>query len=118
MAAETRLAVYGTLAPGRPNHHQLDGLAGEWRSGRVRGRLYAEGWGAALGFPGLVLDPAGGEVEVQLFESPDLPQHWGRLDAFEGEGYRRRLAEVQTADGRVEAFIYVLTPDSVPDAGA
>ena len=29
--AESRLAVYGTLRPGQPNHHQLDGLDGEWR---------------------------------------------------------------------------------------
>ena len=115
MGAETRLAVYGTLAPGRANHHQLGGLEGEWRPGRVRGRLYAEGWGAALGYPGLVLDPEGAEVEVQLFESADLPAHWARLDAFEGEGYRRVAIRVQTPEGELEAFIYALAPNSVPD---
>ncbi len=41
-----RLATYGTLAPGRANHHQLDGLAGRWFVGSVRGRLFASGWGA------------------------------------------------------------------------
>jgi gamma-glutamylcyclotransferase (GGCT)/AIG2-like uncharacterized protein YtfP len=38
-----RLAVYGSLAPGQANHHQLAGLAGEWRSGVVRGWLTASG---------------------------------------------------------------------------
>ena len=30
MNAECRLVAYGTLASGRPNHHQLDGLNGRW----------------------------------------------------------------------------------------
>jgi len=37
--AEHRLATYGTLAPGRPNHHQLDGLTGRWLEGHVNGTL-------------------------------------------------------------------------------
>ena len=54
-----RLATYGTLAPGRPNHHQLDGLEGRWLKGHVNGMLVEAGWGASLGYPALVLDPAG-----------------------------------------------------------
>jgi len=110
-AAETRLATYGTLAPGRANHHQLADLRGQWRGGTVRGRLLEEGWGARLGYPGLVLDPEAGEVEVQLFESADLPDHWPRLDAFEGAGYRRVVAQVRTDDGAFDACIYVLNRD-------
>jgi len=109
-AAETRLAVYGTLAPGRSNHHQLAALKGQWRRGTVRGRLIDEGWGAALGYPGLVLDPSGPVVEVHLFESADLPDHWPRLDAFEGAGYRRVVTQVRTAEGDVDACIYVIAP--------
>ncbi|WP_035484633.1 gamma-glutamylcyclotransferase family protein [Geminicoccus roseus] len=105
---DTRLATYGSLAPGRVNHHRLDGLQGRWRRGTVRGRLVEAGWGAKLGFPGLVLDPAGGEVEVHLFESADLPAHWPRLDAFEGDGYRRVVARVRLADGEADAWIYVV----------
>ena len=104
-----RLATYGTLAPGRSNHRQLEGLIGNWRPGVVRGKLFEEGWGAAQGYPGLVLDPLGDEVEVQVFTSTDLPRHWARLDAFEGEGYARVLAQVSTATGEVSAYIYVLT---------
>ncbi len=105
--AETRLAVYGTLAPGEPNHHQLSALEGIWRDGQVTGWLVAEGWGAALGYPALVPDPAGGTIAVKLFESAELPQHWHRLDAFEGEGYRRVPIVVETDSGAVEASIYV-----------
>lgn len=107
-AADTRLAVYGSLAPGRVNHGQISALAGSWRQGTVRGFLHPAGWGAALGFPGLVLDPAGPEVAVDVFESAELPEHWARLDEFEGPGYRRAVASVQFADGVLPACIYVL----------
>ena len=107
-AADTRLATYGTLAPGRVNHHQLTGLQGQWQQGTVRGRLADAGWAAALGYRGLVLDPLGPVVEVYLFESADLPDHWPRLDAFEGTGYRRVVTQVRTSDGELDAWIYVL----------
>jgi gamma-glutamylcyclotransferase (GGCT)/AIG2-like uncharacterized protein YtfP len=89
--ASYRLAVYGTLGPGRPNHHQVSMLRGDWTTG----------------FPGLVLGD-GEEVRVELLHSEDLPEHWERLDAFEGEGYQRVTATVRTEFGLVEAFIYVL----------
>ena len=114
--AETRLAVYGTLAPGRSNHHQLAGLEGRWRKGTVRGRLFESGWGAALGYPGLILDEQGEAVEVQLFESPDLPAHWQRLDEFEGVGYQRVTAAVAVGEETAPAFIYVLAASGLPPA--
>lgn len=107
-SVETRLAVYGTLAPGKPNHHQLDGLRGSWRPGMVRGRLHPEGWGATLGYPALEPDPRGEAVAVQIFESDDLPEHWARLDAFEGEGYQRVAIRVTSPEGEVDAYIYAL----------
>lgn len=109
-ATDTRFATYGTLAPGRVNHHLLAGLKGRWQQGTVRGRLVDAGWGAALGYPGLVLDPLGPVVEVYLLESSELPDHWPSLDAFEGPGYRRVVTPVGTADGELEAWIYVLAP--------
>ncbi len=105
---DTRLATYGTLAPGRPNHGQLSGLSGRWLVGHVRGTLVQAGWGAELGYPGLILDTHGPLVEVDVFESSALPQHWHRLDAFEGPGYRRVAIEVTTAEGALAASIYVL----------
>ena len=103
-----RLAVYGSLAPGRPNHDQLAGLRGRWIEGTVYGALHHEGWGAELGFPALVLDPEGSAIPVRLFESPDLPAHWARLDEFEGSGYQRVVTAVSTVEGDVPASIYVL----------
>jgi gamma-glutamylcyclotransferase (GGCT)/AIG2-like uncharacterized protein YtfP len=106
--SERCLAVYGSLAPGEVNHHQLAGLTGNWRRGIVQGKRFESGWGATLGFAGLILDPAGPTVDVQVFESSDLPDHWARLDEFEGPGYRRVVTQVRTADGDVSACIYVL----------
>ena len=66
-----------------------------------------------MGFPGLILDPLGPLVEVHLLESSDLPKHWARLDEFEGSGYRRVVATVNTEEGQRDAWIYVLA-ESVP----
>lgn len=109
-SCELRLAVYGTLAPGRSNHHQVSDLDGEWIAGTVRGRLVSEGWGVQMGYPGLVLDPEGAEIAVQVLESVDLPAHWARLDEFEGADYRRIAVRVATANGERSAYIYVVAP--------
>ena len=109
-SADQRLASYGSLAPGRVNHHQLAGMQGQWRRGTVRGKLMPAGWGSAIGYPGLILDPAGPLVEVQVFESMDLPSHWSRLDEFEGPAYRRVVTQVGTEEGDLSACIYVVAP--------
>jgi gamma-glutamylcyclotransferase (GGCT)/AIG2-like uncharacterized protein YtfP len=106
-----RLATYGSLAPGRSNHHQLDGLQGHWSRGHVHGTVVDAGWGAGLGYPALILDPGGAPIEVHVFESVDLPAHWSRLDRFEGPGYRRVATTVHTPSDDVHAFIYVLAPE-------
>lgn len=103
-----RLATYGTLGPGRANHHEVAGIPGRWLRGTVLGHLVSDGWGAALGFPGIVLSDDGEPVTVDVLESSVLADHWARLDAFEGPGYRRVLTSVDSAEGRLEAFIYVL----------
>jgi gamma-glutamylcyclotransferase (GGCT)/AIG2-like uncharacterized protein YtfP len=107
MDIDHRLATYGTLAPGRSNHHHLSMIGGEWKLGAVRGELVENGWGAALGYPALVPSDDGNKVEVHLFEAADLPLHWQRLDDFEGAEYRRARINVETDDGLVEAWIYV-----------
>jgi len=113
-AASRRLATYGSLAPGRPNHHQLAALGGVWREGHVRGRLVEAGWGAALGYPALVLDPDGVDVPVHVLESDDLPDHWARLDEHEGSDYRRVVVTVRTLEGELDASIYELDDDARP----
>lgn len=116
MPEPPRFAVYGSLAPGRPNHYQLSELQGKWFTGHVRGRLMAEGWGAAMGFPAAwcwTRRPA--RSPCRVFESVDLPDHWQRLDAFEGDGYRSAAALIRTAEGNLLAGIYVLARPAVPD---
>jgi len=112
--AEIRLATYGTLAPGRQNHGQLSDLPGRWLVGHVRGSLVDAGWGAELGFPALILEPDGAPVEVFVFESGALPDHWLRLDEFEGSGYRRVAVDVSTPEGLLPASIYVLADPTDP----
>ncbi len=103
---DTRLAVYGTLAPGKPHHHELDALRSQWEDGAVRGRLIRGGWAAEDGYPAPVLGSDGQEVAVRVFTSPDLSTYWARLDAFEGGGYQRVSASIVIGDRAAEAWIY------------
>lgn len=84
-----RLFVYSTLAPGRPNEHVLAAVPGTWEPATVTGWLQQEGWGAAVGYPGILMGKQGDEIEGWVFTSGSLSEYWGKLDAFEGEGYER-----------------------------
>ena len=75
----------------------------------MTGTLHPAGWGAAMGYPGIVLDENGEEVEGFLFSSDKLSDHWGKLDEFEGEVYGRVLAVVKLRDhSTVDAYVYEL----------
>jgi gamma-glutamylcyclotransferase (GGCT)/AIG2-like uncharacterized protein YtfP len=93
-----------TPAPSVPRCDRCE-HASEERHGRAG---HTAGWGAELGYPGLILDAHGPLVEVDVFESSALPEHWHRLDAFEGPGYHRVAIDVTTAEGALAASIYVL----------
>jgi len=112
MTPESRLAVYGSLAPGKANHHLLAKFPGTWTHGRVRGDLINAGWAAAGGYPGLVPRDDGPWVSVQVFESPALMDAWAELDAFEGSEYRRMLIPVHSEDPDARllysAYVYAL----------
>lgn len=88
------LAIYGTLAPGQPNHHVVTPLGGEWTEGVVEGDLFSAGWGAALGYPGLRPRDGGDDVTVHVLSAPALADAWPALDGFEGPGYQRILVPV------------------------
>lgn len=109
------LFIYGTLAPGRPNEHVMKPLGGVWQRGSVCGHLEEKGWGAASGYPAIVLDPAAEPpVEGWLLTADALVDWWERLDEFEGAEYQRVLTDVELDDGRtVQAWIYALA-----DSGA
>jgi gamma-glutamylcyclotransferase (GGCT)/AIG2-like uncharacterized protein YtfP len=61
---------------------------------------------------------AGARVEGRLYL--DLPDAaWPRLDAFEGDEYRREQVQVELADGcRVAAWSYVFKPEHAARLGA
>lgn len=104
-----RLFVYGTLAPGKPNAHVLEEIGGSWQSASVIGRLYQEGWGSQMGYPGMVLDETGEAINGFLFSSDNLADHWESLDEFEGEDYKRISTMAKLSDGsNAETFVYVL----------
>lgn len=93
-----RLVVYGTLAPGRPNHHVISDIDGRWFTGWVEGDRYDHGWGACAGYPAMIWRPGAERIDVHVLESSELPIHWPRLDEFEGDGYRRVFVPVFRAD--------------------
>lgn len=96
---ERRLAAYGSLLPGENNHHHVASLVGRWVEGTVEGTLHDRGWAARQGYPGFVPGTSGDRVAVKVFESLALPEAWDRLDAFEGEAYRRILAPIEMKSG-------------------
>lgn len=105
-----RLFVYGTLQPGKSNAHILEEIGGEWQPGYVTGTFYDRGWGAAEGFPGIVLEDNGPQVQGYLFISAHLDAHWAMLDEFE-DGYDRVEVMVTTKEGQqLSAWIYQLQP--------
>ena len=103
-----KLAIYGSLAPGASNHHQIADLRGTWERASVQGRMIDRGWGARKGYPGLELSRDGDDVPVMLFASDDLPRAWARLDAFEGRDYCRVLATVLREGTVTVANVYEL----------
>jgi gamma-glutamylcyclotransferase (GGCT)/AIG2-like uncharacterized protein YtfP len=104
-----RLFVYGTLCPGGPNEHILSAIGGTWEQASVNGYLKKIGWGADMGYPGIILENAGDEIKGYIFCSDKLENYWEELDDFEGEEYERVLTRVKTKDKkRLEAYIYIL----------
>ena len=102
------LAVYGTLAPGRPNYHVVAPLGGQWADGLIEGDLSPVGWGAALGYPAFRPFDRGGAVTVWVFTAPLLETAWPTLDRFEGPEYRRILAPVFSSGPVGERRLYTV----------
>ncbi len=110
-APSRKLVIYGTLAPGEVNHHVVADLEGTWQDGVVRGELHHVGWGAEYGHPAMRwLPQSENQIPVQLLTSPELPDHWQRLDEFEGDGYRRILVPVER-DGAIIAVANIYEVD-------
>ena len=104
---EHRLAVYGTLRRGQPNHNLIADL-GEPEAGSVAGFLTE--WSGYPVFHSTCDDPAreNERVDVELYRSVKLtPERWSELDRFETAAYRRILVPVRiSGGGLVTATIY------------
>jgi hypothetical protein len=98
---ETRLIVYGSLAPGGANFFLLSGLVGEWHPCRIRGQL-----GVYRGFKSFRYDPQGPEHPAWLLVSAELPSALPDLDDFEGEAYARLVIPAKVDDHWVMAQVY------------
>ena len=98
---ETKLVVYGSLAPGGANAFLLEGLEGEWYPCRIRGHM-----GRFRGFRSFRHDPQGPEHSAWLLESADLPRILPDLDDFEGEEYARVVIPARVSGREVMAQIY------------
>lgn len=86
-----RLFVYGTLAPGRENHYMLEEVSGFWQPATLSGFLVDDGWGASMGYPGIIPSVEGKESEGVVYSSVALKGLRARIDAFEGNEYQRFL---------------------------
>ena len=86
-----RVFVYGTLRRGGSNHFRMAN-AEFVTTATLHGRLYRIDW-----YPALVLDPAGDEIQGEVFDVP--PEQMAELDAFEGMEYRRIRAVVKSPYG-------------------
>lgn len=103
------LFVYGTLGPNRPNTHIMENIGGTWSEAHVFGTLKQQGWGAKLGFPGIVLDQSENQVSGFVFFSDNLEQHWQQLDEFEGASYQRVPVKAHLNTGEIiDSFVYAL----------
>lgn len=97
--AESRVAVYGALAPGEAKHYMLQPFRGVWSTGFVRGRFEAGPWTSMLGMQGIRLEGGADRVPVHVLQAAMLERAWGSLDLFSGAGFSRMLAAVEDTDG-------------------
>ena len=109
MTPDCIFIAYGSLVPGKKNHHFIEHLKGVWKTGIVYGRLEQKGWGAKMGFPGYKKSGDLESIEVQILFSKQLPGRWDWLDEFEGKEYIREKLEFELEDGHKGfGYIYAL----------
>lgn len=100
------LFVYGSLRRGFEAQDLMRRLAARYvGKGSVRGRLFDLGK-----FPGALKIPGTStRVVGELYQLPSAARALKSLDRYEGNRYRRELAEVKLRDGkRARAWIYWL----------
>ena len=116
METEKTLIVYGTLAPNAPNHSVIEHIKGDWQQGIVKGKLLKEGWGADMGYLGFKPCSIEEQEQIPVFVlfSEKLPENWELLDNFEGNGYKRILAQYELHNGQTGVGnIYAINEDII-----
>ena len=99
------LVAYGTLAPGKAESLRtsfLQDIVGSWEPCQMQGSLTF-----SKGLPRFSWNPAGAEIDAELFVSEALPEAWRRIDDFEGTAYKRRLVTVSRSVGVSVANVYL-----------
>ena len=91
-----RLATYGTLAPGEPNHVILAEMDQRWFEGTIDGIAQEEDGYRVVYWR---WDGTRQRVSVRLLVSRDLYREWERLDQYAGSSYQRILVPVDLASG-------------------
>jgi gamma-glutamylcyclotransferase (GGCT)/AIG2-like uncharacterized protein YtfP len=81
-----KFVAYGTLRPGQPGHAVLKNVDGAWSSVTLHGVVHEKD-----GLPAFSHSGHADGVAAELLVSKDLPDHWRRLDEFEGARYERHL---------------------------
>jgi gamma-glutamylcyclotransferase (GGCT)/AIG2-like uncharacterized protein YtfP len=103
------LFVYGTLIPGQENDFVLKNIPGKWQKATTRGFFDAKGWQKTQGFPAVILDQKGNDIEGFLFSSNEISKHWKKIDDFETAMYQRVLTTVFLENKtKIVAYIYEL----------
>ena len=99
-----KLVVYGTLAPGQPNHAVVESLHGSWLPCTIEATVATHG-----GLPVLEWKPRSGTpaISAMILDSPELNGQWARIDAFEGSGYRRELVTVTGSEPDGTSTVHV-----------
>lgn len=108
---EKALIIYGTLAPGKPNHSKIQHINGKWEKAVVWGKLENKGWGAELGFYGFMHATKQEQqaIEAYVLFSDELVDNRQYLDDFEGSGYRRILTAYELDGARIGVgYIYAI----------
>ena len=100
---ERSLIVYGSLAPNRSNHSEVEHIKGKWLKGIVKGKLENAGWGTDLGYPAFRHTRIDEQenIEAHILFSDKLVDNWASLDEFEGNEYYRILAKFELENGEV-----------------
>lgn len=85
----------------QPNASVLSGVTGTWSKGSVSGVVEHR-----VRFPYCTWEPSGSDVDVHVLASSELPEHFPKIDAFEGRRYVRSLVPVRAGSARYISNIY------------